>query len=435
MWNVANENVDIDYVYCDTDVHSNEMAELYSYTEEPDFAINKTSFEQLMLDYGFPLKWTEMTDHQQDRTLELLADGLELTSKSSRMQSLRAVLYLAQGVFGECSKMFEQEDLSRKNTFILYSKGFFTLSLQLLLLEIDITLSPTTPKKLPSHLGDSRDMRLILSLIYTFVEVMRTGRDADSEQDVLLRKEFLEELCQPVGPTNELLSITLFQMVTKFCNGSAPQLPVRKVLLLLWKVILATLGGTEKLRSLKDQYRREAGLAPCPDDTVEVARTMRAASPPASAAEVMEAQNQRKINRPFKRQMLIKQPSVAAEDSEGDSNDGNDETDAQRVDDSNDADVQVRKNNPPEEKLDIGARPASPRPSNAGQFPVLSRLASAGEHSEFPLLSKGLPWAPKVRHRDLDQFLDHTRSKFIGYLLPGDRSTTAGLPGPDSGGN
>ena len=40
------------------------------------------------------------------------------------------------------------------------------------------------------------------------------------------------------------------------------------------------------------QYRQEAGLPAPEEDTIEVTRTMRAASPPASAADLLEAQNQ-----------------------------------------------------------------------------------------------------------------------------------------------
>lgn len=41
-----------------------------------------------------------------------------------------------------------------------------------------------------------------------------------------------------------------------------------------------------------------------------------------------------------------------------------------------------------------------------------------------------LPWTPKVRQKDIDQFLDATRNKFIGFTLPEDHESLAGLPQP-----
>lgn len=39
-----------------------------------------------------------------------------------------------------------------------------------------------------------------------------------------------------------------------------------------------------------------------------------------------------------------------------------------------------------------------------------------------------LPWTPKVRQKDIDQFLDASRTKFIGFSLPEDHQSLAGLP-------
>lgn len=48
-------------------------------------------------------------------------------------------------------------------------------------------------------------------------------------------------------------------------------------------------------------YRHEAGLPILEEDTIEVARAMRASSPPASAVDLLEAHNPKRNNRPLRR--------------------------------------------------------------------------------------------------------------------------------------
>ncbi|KAL3048495.1 hypothetical protein OYC64_007121 [Pagothenia borchgrevinki] len=45
-------------------------------------------------------------------------------------------------------------------------------------------------------------------------------------------------------------------------------------------------------------------------------------------------------------------------------------------------------------------------------------------------LPKGLPWAPKVREKDIEHFLETSRNKFIGFTLGNDTDTLVGLPRP-----
>jgi hypothetical protein len=53
-------------------------------------------------------------------------------------------------------------------------------------------------------------------------------------------------------------------------------------------------------------------------------------------------------------------------------------------------------------------------------------LTASAQATQHPTL----PWSPKVRSKDIYQFMDISRKKFIGYSLPDNIETTAGLPKP-----
>lgn len=63
---------------------------------------------------------------------------------------------------------------------------------------------------------------------------------------------FIIVLDAPIG--DELLAVKLLNMITRFCGGTAPHFPMKKVLLLLWKISLVSLGGMDTLRRLKGTY-------------------------------------------------------------------------------------------------------------------------------------------------------------------------------------
>lgn len=407
------DSPDLDFIYDDADSHGNEIAELYSYTEDLEFLWNKTAFEELMEQYGYPKRWGGLTTAQKEEIILRLLDVIEVSQRNTRMHAVRAILYLLQGIFGECMTLDQQPRIARENVFFLYKAGVFHTFVQLLNMEVENSSAATSALRKPAvSLGDSTDLRVILSVLYTFVEVMRVSSETDSDEISRLAENFQNELSQPMFG-DELLAVTLFQMVTKFCSGSAPHFPIKKVLLLLWKIILVSLGGTEELRRLKSKYREEVGLPPVPDDTIEVTRTMRAASPPASAADLLEAQQQRKNNRPFKRS-LAKQSSM-------DDSMAFQDLDADNGTDDELRDIEERQMSVDDRIEADEPRPPTPRPSTP--------LPNTGSQS-IPIANKGLPWVPKVRQKDIDNFLDHTRMKFVGFQVNNDHTSLAGLPQP-----
>lgn len=273
----------INFVYDDTDTYQNEISELYLYGEEGEFLNNRNAFEESMEDCGLPLTWKHMAEEQKARAINYLMTALEVSCRTTRLKSCRALAYLVQGNFGECLSLEEQATNSQENVFLLYKQGLFQAFVQQLLIEIHLD---STNQEAQQHSNSSStqsnnnltELSLIMSVLCTITETMYHAKDSSDRLKLELRNQFVAELQNPIG--HELLSVTLFQMLNRLCGGLAPQYPVRKITLLLWKIILITLGGTQTLKELKDSSRAASNLEPLLDDTLEVTKNMRPCSPP-----------------------------------------------------------------------------------------------------------------------------------------------------------
>ena len=56
------------------------------------------------------------------------------------------------------------------------------------------------------------------------------------------------------------IAIFLFKLVSQLAEGNRKHFPVKKLLLLLWKVLLMSLGGRERQKEIKNFARAQAGL-------------------------------------------------------------------------------------------------------------------------------------------------------------------------------
>ncbi|XP_036800436.1 striatin-interacting protein 1 homolog isoform X4 [Oncorhynchus mykiss] len=383
-WESSMESPNLEFEYGDTDSLTAELSEIYSYTEEPEFALNRDYFEE------------DFRSH---------------------------------GVFDECDTDTDVLHWSRHNVFLLYDMGVFTALLELLSMEMDNNQACSSAVRKPAiSLADSTELRVLLSIMYLMVETIRLQTEDDRPEWRTAREAFKTELGSPLY-NGEPFSLLLFTMVTKFCSMNAPHFPMKKVLLLLWKTILFTMGGFEELQEMKVRGRERLSLPPLPEDSIKVIRSMRAASPPASAMELIEQQQQAKRGRrsrrsafvdslegdsPFpKKQPLVKQDSLDTY-NERDPFKNDDARDEEE--DGEEADSGIEGEVDPLDR-DVIIQPPPPPP------PLRPPTESAS-------LPKGLPWAPKVREKDIEHFLETSRNKFIGFTLGNDTETLVGLPRP-----
>ncbi|VTJ69586.1 Hypothetical predicted protein [Marmota monax] len=333
-------------------------------------------------------EWLELEEDAQKTYVMGLLDRLEVVSRERRLKVARAVLYLAQGTFGECDSEVDVLHWSRYNCFLLYQMGTFSAFLELLHMEIDNSQACSSAIRKPAvSIADSTELRVLLSVMYLMVENIRLERETDPYGWRTARETFRTELSFSMH-NEEPFALLLFSMVTKFCSGLAPHFPIKKVLLLLWKVVMFTLGGFEHLQALKIKKRAELGLPPLAEDSIQVVKSMRAASPPSYTLDLGESQlapppSKLRGRRGSRRQLLTKQDSLdiynerdlfktedpATEDEEESAGDGERTLDGE---------------------LDLLEQdPLVPPPPSQGPL--------SAERVAFP---KGLPWAPKVRDTD-----------------------------------
>lgn len=131
------ESPNLEFEYGDTDSFTAELSELYSYTEEPEFSLNRDYFEEDFKNHVKGRRWMELSMEEQRAYVMRLLDALEVTDRDKRLKVARAILYLAQGVFDECDTETDVLYWSRHNVFLLYDMGIFTALLELLSMEIE----------------------------------------------------------------------------------------------------------------------------------------------------------------------------------------------------------------------------------------------------------------------------------------------------------
>ncbi|XP_050530069.1 striatin-interacting protein 1 homolog isoform X2 [Daktulosphaira vitifoliae] len=374
------------------------MSELYSYSELEDFQLNIKEFEKVMKSLNYNPSWHTLNTNDKRVVMAKLFDYLEMSDKTKRMNAARCILYLIQGCWAECQSDKDQQSNAKENILFLYKFDIYNMFVKFLNIEIESSVQPH--KKTHVNCTDSENLKIILNVLYTFIEILRISEFEPGNEF----KEFRENLLSDIGlpHTEDHIIVKLLGMITRFCSGMASYYPMKKVLLLLWKLILVLLGGMENLAKLKNEYRRKANLTEIQEDSIKIIKSMRSSSPPPSSTDIMNAPK-RGVRQ---KRGLVKQSSLDESLTVVDLSYQNDE-DFQDYEDQQMGMVDISNmKNIPEP---INFRPQTP---------------------PMPLESKGLPWVPKVRQKDLQFFLDQTRIKFLGFKLENDIDTLIGLPEP-----
>ena len=252
---------DLEFEYADSDTYFHEISELYSYSEVPEFETTKDLFETSLNAHFDTIDWFALPESQKKAYILGLLDQFELVKPQDRTAAVKIFLYLAHGNYAPGMDEPTLEHCARLNIFLLLEMGVFEAAVELLALEMEQGRGVYEDSKVSITIADNLNLRVCLSLLYVIVETVRKEYVTDPPEWIKKRESFLQELQNPIV-RDETLTSLLFVMLLSFCSGSMPHYPIKKVLLLIWKSIMAMMGGVEQISELKKKVRVEHDLPP-----------------------------------------------------------------------------------------------------------------------------------------------------------------------------
>ncbi|KAL7746896.1 Factor arrest protein 11 [Sorochytrium milnesiophthora] len=98
----------------------------------------------------------------------------------------------------------------------------------------------------------NKEAAMLLNLLYVCVEVAWRATEQSPEDRTQLKAE-LEALNPPIIPY-------VMQLLPTLSDGRHKHFPIKKLVLMLWKLMLVMLGGKQELKELRDIARRKEGL-------------------------------------------------------------------------------------------------------------------------------------------------------------------------------
>ncbi|CAG8581585.1 6314_t:CDS:10 [Diversispora eburnea] len=238
------------FTYADSDNFYKEIDEFYSYVEISQCLENKKTFEE-----WFDGSWINSTISERRTCIEYLLETLELKDPAKRFSSARKLLYIAQGTFGELTNPEQQLEWIKENNKLLRNCGALLSYFQALKLACrvhDHYSRPDSTTERQMYMEDvNMEIGFYLTLLYMLTEVHRGDESFGTE----------------LADLNPPMTVFLFDLIASLREKekNAKGYPVKKLLLVLWKVILTSIGELSEIKNLKNVIREINGLPPIQD--------------------------------------------------------------------------------------------------------------------------------------------------------------------------
>ncbi|KAI5451374.1 Factor arrest protein 11 [Naganishia albida] len=272
-----------DFHYDDTSDILSELSEFFPYAEMAHLLDNLHEYQ---IDAGKETKWTEESPASRRNYVQLQVEFLEHRDLEERMKAARRLTYLLQGNFAECagpdyqlhwiienaglvrtadglsSAIVALKDACARHDLIARAMSMHEQNAQL---QRQSPGHPPNPPPAPSqhHIPEelqramedtNSEIGVYLGIIYFVIEVFRHD------------EMFGDELMAMDQP----LPVYLLNLVASLRDKSHKGFPVKKLLLVVWKTILACFGGLKDVRKAVALQRDLAGLPSIKRDFTKV---------------------------------------------------------------------------------------------------------------------------------------------------------------------
>lgn len=272
----------------DTDDTAVELEEFYSYVEAPLLIENHAAWHEWCATYGFDVHWTTLPQDCRRKILLHLLSQLDLRDANARISASRALLYLLQGSFSETSSAAEQLHWIRENAHTVLTLGGVE--------DIYLACKRACAKHdWASKLPDYVDLSGNASSAENGAAAMTPDGKAELIEEINVeisvhfaqlyailetqRGDLLRDTLMALEPP---LPVFTIELTASLREKSIRGFPVKKLILILWKSILGSLGGFDDIAHCKQSTRIREGL-PLADKS-----TLRVASRPEDLHHVLE---------------------------------------------------------------------------------------------------------------------------------------------------
>lgn len=243
-----------DYKYDDEDTVMTEIEEFYSYVEMPQTAENLKAWKD-----SYMPDWMKASPAERRTHVQLLLESLEHKDTEIRFTNARRLFYVLQGTFAETDSPEDQLHWIFENAKVVRKADGINCIVEAIKIgtrkhDFLCGLSDQDAIRFNISLTDKSDLleeiltelSVYLGMLYHLIEVFKGHED------------FAEELMSLEPP----LPVYLFSVISNLRDKSAKGYPIKKLLLLMWKTLLACWGGIRDYTRVKRLARELAGLPP-----------------------------------------------------------------------------------------------------------------------------------------------------------------------------